>query len=213
MNRCIALAAGVLVGFAVAGPVQSDIIHESAIFQPVGRFTGPVLIPGFTPGTSGQWCGSRFSVTSGVDVASVGGNLYETSGTLFAAIISLSSPTALPSGNPVDMTPLATAVFGGPTPNQRRSCYYVWPQRVFIYGVAECIASAKSLLDEMSRLTTRCDTRFLKHEIAWPKTSLGNFSDGLGGILCSSASTNEGFCAVKIDGKIFPVTITKKPTW
>jgi hypothetical protein len=38
--------------------------------------------------------------------------------------------------------------------SRRRSCYYVWPQRVFSYGVAECMASAESLLDEMSRLST-----------------------------------------------------------
>jgi PEP-CTERM motif-containing protein len=112
MNRFMSLAAIVLVVLAIASTAQADIIFESAILGPTG-FTVPV--PSIT---DGQFLGSRFSVGSTVKVRSVGGHLEGFSGSLlFAAIVSLSSPTALPSGSPFDMTTVATVVFRPPFPS------------------------------------------------------------------------------------------------
>lgn len=85
------------------GPPRCRIaspIHESATFEPCP--------PGFSCGTSifdMQFLGSRFSVGQTVHVTSVGGHLSGFSfgnQMIFAAILSLAGPTALPIGNPFD---------------------------------------------------------------------------------------------------------------
>lgn len=87
--------------------VRAAIIHESATFAPGGDS------PAITPG---QWLGSRFSVDGVVNVASVGGHFsgHHLFGSIFTAIVSLSSPSALPSENPFDDSLLATTLFSPP---------------------------------------------------------------------------------------------------
>jgi hypothetical protein len=60
--------------------------------------------------------GSRFSADSTVQVESVGGHFIG-SGTIFAAIVPLSSPPALPSDHSDELNPLATTVLSLPFPS------------------------------------------------------------------------------------------------
>ena len=85
-----------LVALAVPLPVRGDTIYESATLGATGQTTGDVLAGGSFP----QFIGARFAVTQPDQVTEIGGHLGNTNGTLFGAIISLSSSTALPSGSP-----------------------------------------------------------------------------------------------------------------
>jgi hypothetical protein len=91
-------------------PAQAAIIHESATLGPTGSRSGATLI-------SGIFVGSRFSLTNTVQVTEIGGHLVEfEGGSLFGAIIGLSSPTALPSGRPFDPGEvLASTTFTAPS--------------------------------------------------------------------------------------------------
>jgi hypothetical protein len=105
MNRRVLFFALAVLGLNVAHDTRAAIIHESATLGATGR---PVF--GLSVSAT-QFLGSRFSVDSVVRVESVGGHLVGTPGNLFATIVSLSSPTALPSGSPFDMTTVATTLF------------------------------------------------------------------------------------------------------
>jgi hypothetical protein len=98
---------------------RGAIIHESATLGPTGL--GPGDAPGIGMNPAAAFIGSRFSVDSTVRVESVGGHFIG-SGTIFAAIVPLSSPTALPPGRPTSDPPdglnaLATAVINLPLPS------------------------------------------------------------------------------------------------
>ncbi len=102
---------GACVGLAMmgmAGTASAFLIHESATLGPLGNFGGTTL-----SGT--QFLGSRFSVTSTVQVGSIGGNIAEfAGGDLFGAIIGLSSPLALPTGSPFTLAEvIASTTFTG----------------------------------------------------------------------------------------------------
>jgi len=72
------------------------IIHESATMGSFGQSSGWVF-------DSSSIIGSRFHLDQEVDVLTIGGHLLEhTSGTVFGVIISLSGPTAFPTGSPFD---------------------------------------------------------------------------------------------------------------
>jgi len=94
---------------AVATTAQAAIIHESATLGPTGITTGRSISPF-------NYVGSRFSVNTTVQVESVGGHVVAPD-TFFAAIIPLSGPAALPTGNPFDVPPLATTVLAVPFPS------------------------------------------------------------------------------------------------
>lgn len=88
----------------------ASVVHESSTFEPC-----PI---GFSCATSIfdlQYLGSRFHLDRTVNVTAVGGHLSGTgfaNQQIFAAIISLASPTALPIGNPFDPGELvATTTF------------------------------------------------------------------------------------------------------
>jgi hypothetical protein len=116
MNRSVLFFTLVLVGLSIAAESQAAIIHESAILGTTGlsEFGSPAL-------HEGQYIGSRFSVGEVTMVESVGGHIVGSSvggdESYFAAIVSLSSATALPSGSPFDMTTVATTVFTPPYPS------------------------------------------------------------------------------------------------
>jgi hypothetical protein len=97
-----------VLGLNVAHDTRAAIIHESATLGATGL---PVIGPSVS---ATLYRGSRFSVDSIVKVEAVGGHIVGTPGNLFATIVSLSSPTALPSGNPFDMTTVATTLFDPP---------------------------------------------------------------------------------------------------
>jgi hypothetical protein len=105
MNRYISLCALAVISLGVSPLAQGAVIHESATLGPTAQYGGGVLVD------SMQFLGSRFSVDRVVEVEFVGGHLWGIDGTLFAALVALSSPTALPSGSPFDMTTVATTVF------------------------------------------------------------------------------------------------------
>lgn len=94
--KCLVTLAFCLSLLALSLPVQAAIIHESATLGPTGVGFGS----GFTIG-SGQYLGSRFSVSGTVEVDQIGGHIAGGFGsTIFGAIINLQSPTALPVGTP-----------------------------------------------------------------------------------------------------------------
>jgi hypothetical protein len=110
ISQCVA----VLTVLVISPCAQAAIIRQSALLGSTGR-TVPVLTIG-----EEQYLGWRFSVANDVNVESVGGHLRGIpigSDTFFGAIVSLSGPTALPSGNPFDMTTVATTVFTPPFPS------------------------------------------------------------------------------------------------
>lgn len=126
MKRDISMTVAAMAVIAFASPaVQAAIIFESATLGPTGGLGGITLgstevqLPPLHEKTRADFfLGSRFSVDTVVDVESVGGVMYsDRGGSFFAAIVSLSSSTALPSGNPFDMTTLATTVFTPPAAN------------------------------------------------------------------------------------------------
>lgn len=82
-----------------AGPAEGVIIHESATLGPIGQTSG------WTAGPT-QFLGSRFHVNAFVKVTAVGGHLWSSltvgNQLLFAAIVALTGPAALPSGKPFD---------------------------------------------------------------------------------------------------------------
>jgi hypothetical protein len=97
------------VGPQVPAVSHGAIIHESATLGPTDVDSHPGIEPF-------QYLGSRFSVDTEVQVVSVGGHVYGNTmeSVFFASIVSLSSPTALPSGNPFDTTTIATTQFTPP---------------------------------------------------------------------------------------------------
>ncbi len=83
--------------------VKADLIYQSALLGP--RTDSGSLI------NSQQMLGTRFHLDNPVEVQQIGGAIGLTSGTIFGAVFQLSSPTAFPSGNPFDTSPVAVTVF------------------------------------------------------------------------------------------------------
>lgn len=111
MNRRIVLLTIGILSLVFFGQVQGTIIHQSALLGTTGQGGGVSLY-------SNQFLGSRFTISgAAVNVESIGGHMYNFSGSLFGAIVSLSGPNALPSGNPFDLTTLASTNFTGPFPS------------------------------------------------------------------------------------------------
>ncbi len=81
---------------------KADIIYESALLGPQSD-SGTLI-------NAQQFMGTRFHLDNPAAVQQVGGAFYS-SGTIFGGIFSLSGPTAFPSGNPIDVAPLALTVF------------------------------------------------------------------------------------------------------
>ncbi len=92
----------------MASASRADIIHESATLGPTG-ITVPILSL-----TYDQFFGSRFAITKTVQVEMVGGHIKAHARPLFAAIVSLASPTAFPSGSPFDTTTVGTTQLSAP---------------------------------------------------------------------------------------------------
>ena len=105
--RFFVLMFAVAIGSVVSGTAQV-VIHESATLGPIGQFGGLNFNPN-------RFLGSRFSLTQTVQVTAVGGHLGRNNGELFAAIVSLSSPIALPVGSPFNPNEVvAFATFSEP---------------------------------------------------------------------------------------------------
>jgi hypothetical protein len=104
MNRTLNLFVLAVIALAVATTAQAAIIHESATLGPTGQEGGLCL------GCVGATLGSRFSLERAVNVESVGGHIGG-GAPLFAAIIPLTSSTALPELDPPDLPLLASTVF------------------------------------------------------------------------------------------------------
>lgn len=85
-----------------------SIIYESATLGPVGLGAGSGLALSY------HLLGSRFHLDTPVQVDAVGGDIWG-SGSLFAAIVSVNGPSALPSGSPFDSTTIATTTFSPPS--------------------------------------------------------------------------------------------------
>jgi hypothetical protein len=89
---------------------RGDVIYESATLGPTGQTAGATL-------SDLQFLGSRFSLNDPVQVQAIGGHMFaigvqgQEAGPYFGAIVSLSGPSALPSGNPFDMTTQAMVTF------------------------------------------------------------------------------------------------------
>ena len=89
------------------GGAKAAFIYESAIAGPPRSSGGAI--------DEGVYQGVRFTIAEVAQVRSIGGHLGGNGrGTLFGAVMSLSSPTALPSGDPFDSSLLASVVFQDP---------------------------------------------------------------------------------------------------
>jgi probable HAF family extracellular repeat protein len=103
-----------LFAIAIPLPARGAIIYESATLGPTGLTTGAVL----SGGSFAQFVGARFAVSQTELVSDIGGHLGNSSGTLFGAIVSLSSPTALPTGSPFSLPEVvASTTFNAGTPS------------------------------------------------------------------------------------------------
>ncbi len=112
MNGLALCLAIVALLFGWVGQVQGvTIIHESATMVAVEQLGGFVL-------AEGQFLGSRFSVSTAVTVQQIGGHIGGFDfGNLFGTIVSLSSPSALPSSDPFDGTTFASTTFTAALPS------------------------------------------------------------------------------------------------
>lgn len=108
MSRNALLAFNFLVAFCFTAAVHAAIIHESATLGTTG-IDFPILGLDYD-----QFFGSRFSVAEPVQVEMIGGHIKAFHRPLFAAIVSLASPTAFPSGSPFDSTTMATTLIDAP---------------------------------------------------------------------------------------------------
>jgi len=107
--RLFSALCALATGLIMSAVVNAAVIHESATLGLTGQSSSGSLL------TSTQFLGSRFSITDTVSVDNVGGHLYHfDAGNLFASIVSLSSPTALPTGTPFNTGELmASTTFSG----------------------------------------------------------------------------------------------------
>jgi hypothetical protein len=103
---------GMLTLILLTGPIAAHavVIYESAALGTTGQSGGYTLY-------ASQWLGSRFSLSSTTEITAIGAHLYGT-GTYFGAIVSLSSPGALPVGSPFSFGEVvASTTFTGPGPS------------------------------------------------------------------------------------------------
>ena len=113
----VALTAIALVGMVTTLAVpqaHASVIFESADLGPTGQPGVGALI-----GVE-QYLGSRFQVTSTVNVEQIGGHMARRdigNDLFFGAILSIAGENALPSGNPVDGNWLASTTFDPGTPS------------------------------------------------------------------------------------------------
>jgi hypothetical protein len=107
--RRIIIGASTFAALAAA-PVQAAILRASA---GIGDNGSPTMEVGLGPGGA-FLIGYRFTLDRVSQVEEVGGLMIGPSGTLFAAIVSLSGPDALPSGDPFDSTTIASTLFALP---------------------------------------------------------------------------------------------------
>jgi hypothetical protein len=103
---CRIFLAAATVAALAAPAAQAAIIRASAGL-------GTQELPAANVGRDYQ-LGFRFTLSSVARVEHVGGRMFREFGTLFAAIVSLSGPDAVPAGDPFDLTTLATTVFTPP---------------------------------------------------------------------------------------------------
>jgi hypothetical protein len=94
---------------------RGDVLFESAQRTSTHQAAGTSLLPP----PSVQFLGARFALPQGAEVTSVGGEIVQfDSGSLFAAIVRLDGPTALPHGAPFTSEELlAEATFTAPKPS------------------------------------------------------------------------------------------------
>lgn len=84
----------------------NETVFESATLGPTGHNQGLSLLPN-------QFLGTRFSLTEPTRITAIGAHLFTVAGSVWGAIIPLSSPGALPpDGFDVEAEALASALFG-----------------------------------------------------------------------------------------------------
>ncbi len=100
-----------LCGLAMFSALQlsAAVVFESAPFA-ISTGDGYLI-------SDGQRLASRFHVNDSVAITAVGGNVATARGNLFAAIVALSGPTAVPSSPPSAFTPLAVTLFDSGNPS------------------------------------------------------------------------------------------------
>ena len=78
-----------IIALAVLTPnaIQAAVIHQSATLGPTGLHTGSTI-------ALHQWLGSRFTLTETTDITAIGGHIFQSSGSIFGAVIPLAG--ALP---------------------------------------------------------------------------------------------------------------------
>ncbi len=108
MYRLCAVRLLLPLSMLAASTSRADMIYESATMG-ARSTSGDSLL-------TSQFIGTRFYLAQTVAVSDIGGHIFG-SGTLFGAIVSLSSSNALPSGGPFNSTLLAETLLTAPTPS------------------------------------------------------------------------------------------------
>jgi hypothetical protein len=114
MGYLKAWAVGAMV-LGVGSWARGAVLFESSQHTAVHQTGGTVL----SPAPPVEFLGVRFALGQGAEVTSVGGEIAQLdSGSLFAALVRLDGPTALPHGSPfADDELLAVATFTGTKPS------------------------------------------------------------------------------------------------
>lgn len=99
----LVLAAVIFLTLTATSAKADSIIYQSAALGPTGQSFGIGL-------SNTQYLGTRFTIETNTLVTGIGGHLGG-QGLLFGAIVQLSGPDALPSGNPFDGTVIAATTF------------------------------------------------------------------------------------------------------
>ncbi len=99
---CVLLLCALLIP-----PATAATIYESATLGPTGQTGGGYAVNG------DQFLGTRFEITEATDVTAIGGHLYG-SESLFGAILTLDSMSALPHGSPFDAGEVVATVTFSP---------------------------------------------------------------------------------------------------
>jgi hypothetical protein len=112
---CLHMSQSLLIIFALIGlsfpSAAGTILYQSATLGATGVLPGYVIFD--APGFATQFYGARFSLTQTSEVTAVGGHLGG-GGSVLASVLSLTGPTALPSGNPFDSTTLGSVLLAVP---------------------------------------------------------------------------------------------------
>ena len=99
-----------ILAMSAASEIHAAVIFQSATLGPTGQTSGSSI--------DRQFLGSRFSLSTNYTITGIGGHLFNSFGSVWAAIIEFPDADSLPSFDPIDIEAhsLVFALFESPTP-------------------------------------------------------------------------------------------------